>query len=60
MPRAEPLTPDHRYQEPRHPRYQPDGGEYSLQDGFGWTNGVTRALIEQYPEHPASAAAAGG
>ena len=21
------------------------GGEYPLQDGFGWTNGVTRALI---------------
>jgi len=25
------------------------GGEYPLQDGFGWTNGVTRALIERYP-----------
>ena len=23
------------------------GGEYPLQDGFGWTNGVTRALISQ-------------
>ncbi|MFT4047023.1 MAG: alpha,alpha-trehalase TreF [Solimonas sp.] len=22
------------------------GGEYPLQDGFGWTNGVTRALME--------------
>lgn len=21
------------------------GGEYPLQDGFGWTNGVTRALL---------------
>jgi alpha,alpha-trehalase len=21
------------------------GGEYPLQDGFGWTNGVTRALM---------------
>jgi alpha,alpha-trehalase len=25
------------------------GGEYPLQDGFGWTNGVTRALIDLYP-----------
>jgi alpha,alpha-trehalase len=26
------------------------GGEYPLQDGFGWTNGVTRALLEDYPD----------
>jgi alpha,alpha-trehalase len=26
------------------------GGEYQLQDGFGWTNGVTRALIDLYPQ----------
>ncbi|HEY5807649.1 MAG TPA: alpha,alpha-trehalase TreF [Povalibacter sp.] len=25
------------------------GGEYPLQDGFGWTNGVLRALLEVYP-----------
>ncbi|MFC3443571.1 alpha,alpha-trehalase TreF [Sphingobium rhizovicinum] len=25
------------------------GGEYPLQDGFGWTNGVTRAILERYP-----------
>ena len=25
------------------------GGEYPLQDGFGWTNGVTRALLDIYP-----------
>lgn len=25
------------------------GGLYPLQDGFGWTNGVTRALLELYP-----------
>lgn len=24
------------------------GGEYPLQDGFGWTNGVTRALLCEY------------
>lgn len=24
------------------------GGEYSLQDGFGWTNGVTATLIDMY------------
>ncbi len=33
------------------------GGEYPLQDGFGWTNGVTRALLEAYPDlDPAGAA----
>jgi alpha,alpha-trehalase len=26
------------------------GGEYPLQDGFGWTNGVTRALLSLYPD----------
>ena len=25
------------------------GGEYPLQDGFGWTNGVVRALLVRYP-----------
>ena len=25
------------------------GGEYPLQDGFGWTNGVTEALLTLYP-----------
>jgi alpha,alpha-trehalase len=25
------------------------GGEYPLQDGFGWTNGVTRTLLDLYP-----------
>lgn len=25
------------------------GGEYPLQDGFGWTNGVTAALLRDYP-----------
>ena len=30
------------------------GGEYPLQDGFGWTNGVTQALLTLYPrlDHP--------
>jgi alpha,alpha-trehalase len=26
------------------------GGEYPLQDGFGWTNGVMRALMALYPQ----------
>ncbi|HEY6640749.1 alpha,alpha-trehalase TreF [Povalibacter sp.] len=26
------------------------GGEYPLQDGFGWTNGVLRALLSRHPE----------
>lgn len=26
------------------------GGEYPLQDGFGWTNGVTSAMLERYPD----------
>jgi alpha,alpha-trehalase len=25
------------------------GGEYPLQDGFGWSNGVTRSLLLRYP-----------
>lgn len=26
------------------------GGEYPLQDGFCWTNGVARALARLYPD----------
>ena len=26
------------------------GGEYPVQDGFGWTNGVTSAILERYPD----------
>ncbi|MFE8646843.1 alpha,alpha-trehalase TreF [Sphingomonas sp. NCPPB 2930] len=33
-----------------------DGGEYPLQDGFGWTNGVTRRLLHGFPAHPAGGA----
>jgi alpha,alpha-trehalase len=33
------------------------GGEYPLQDGFGWTNGVMRKLMALYPEDSAHAAA---
>jgi alpha,alpha-trehalase len=29
------------------------GGEYPLQDGFGWTNGVTRRLLALYPQDAA-------
>ena len=29
------------------------GGEYPLQDGFGWTNGVTAALLAEHPTHTA-------
>lgn len=35
------------------------GGEYPLQDGFGWTNGVVSALLAEYPWHPASRSKAG-
>lgn len=31
------------------------GGEYPLQDGFGWTNGVVLALFGRYPELEADA-----
>jgi len=31
------------------------GGEYPLQDGFGWTNGVMRKLLTLYPQHAAVA-----
>ncbi|HEY4071560.1 MAG TPA: alpha,alpha-trehalase TreF [Herbaspirillum sp.] len=30
------------------------GGEYPLQDGFGWTNGVTRRLLQKFPQHSAT------
>jgi alpha,alpha-trehalase len=30
------------------------GGEYPLQDGFGWTNGVTRKLVALYPADAAA------
>ncbi|EZP49997.1 alpha,alpha-trehalase TreF [Sphingomonas sp. RIT328] len=26
------------------------GGEYPVQDGFGWTNGVTSAILERWPD----------
>lgn len=26
------------------------GGEYPVQDGFGWTNGVASAILDKYPE----------
>jgi alpha,alpha-trehalase len=29
------------------------GGEYPLQDGFGWTNGITRQLMALYPSYTA-------
>lgn len=35
------------------------GGEYPLQDGFGWTNGVTRKLLQEVPQHPANRCRAG-
>lgn len=35
------------------------GGEYPLQDGFGWTNGVVSALLMEYPDHPATRCQAG-
>jgi alpha,alpha-trehalase len=31
------------------------GGEYPVQDGFGWTNGVTRGLLQVYPDLRAAA-----
>ena len=36
------------------------GGEYPLQDGFGWTNGVTRRLLHEDPHHPAHHTCADG
>jgi alpha,alpha-trehalase len=35
------------------------GGEYPLQDGFGWTNGVTRRLLHEDPANPSHGARAG-
>jgi alpha,alpha-trehalase len=36
-----------------------EGGEYPLQDGFGWSNGVTRRLLLDYPQHEAASSRAG-
>eukprot|EP00092_Neocalanus_flemingeri_P028461 GFUD01030905.1.p1 GENE.GFUD01030905.1~~GFUD01030905.1.p1 ORF type:complete len:578 (+),score=170.64 GFUD01030905.1:384-2117(+) len=30
------------------------GGEYDVQEGFGWTNGVTLSLLAKYPSLPSS------
>jgi alpha,alpha-trehalase len=30
------------------------GGEYPLQDGFGWTNAIADALMARYGEVPAT------
>ncbi|XFB04809.1 alpha,alpha-trehalase TreF [Azotobacter salinestris] len=35
------------------------GGEYPLQDGFGWTNGVTLKLLQEDPQHAANRCRAG-
>jgi len=35
------------------------GGEYPLQDGFGWTNGVTRQLLHEDPQHATNRCLAG-
>ena len=34
-----------------------EGGEYDVQEGFGWTNGVTMSLLAKYPHVLTSAAA---
>ena len=33
-----------------------EGGEYDVQEGFGWTNGVTMTLLAKYPHVLTSAA----
>lgn len=35
-----------------HPNKQGGGGEYALQDGFGWTNGVLTALMAEDEKTP--------
>jgi alpha,alpha-trehalase len=35
------------------------GGEYPTQDGFGWTNGVLRLLLRDYPQSAACARPSG-
>ena len=39
------------------PEFGGGGGEYPLQDGFGWTNGVTRRLLELYGRYGENAQA---
>jgi len=31
-----------------------EGGEYDVQEGFGWTNGVTLSLLAKFPNLPSS------
>lgn len=33
------------------PGWPGGGGEYTVQEGFGWTNGVTLCVIQQYWQH---------
>jgi alpha,alpha-trehalase len=35
------------------------GGEYPLQDGFGWTNGVVAKMLQEHPEDEANRCRAG-
>lgn len=43
----------------RHTIEHARGGEYPLQDGFGWTNGVTAKLLQDDPRHKANRCRAG-
>lgn len=43
----------------RHTTEHAKGGEYPLQDGFGWTNGVTAKLLQEDPRHKANRCRAG-
>ncbi len=36
------------------------GGEYSVQSGFGWTNGVMLSLLERYGWDPSAYEARAG
>jgi alpha,alpha-trehalase len=42
-----------------HPDQRAGGGEYPLQDGFGWSNAVARRLMQEDPAHRASRCRAG-
>ena len=43
----------------RHNADHASGGEYPLQDGFGWTNGVVARLLRDHPEDEANTCRAG-
>jgi len=50
------LVEKYRIERTEHPAMGGGGGEYPLQDGFGWTNGIASALMALYGDLPVTCA----